>query len=101
MNDDGRVEVKFDPFLGTLGISLGDNRQLTLDGLPPETAFIYTGEADVDQFPLWLSHEEADVLTKMVGYILSKVKVSEQATDVLSSLQPRLEALRDAAAERG
>lgn len=101
MNDDGRVEVKFDPFLGTLGISLGENRQLTLDGMPAETHFVYAGEAEIDQHPLWLSHEEADVLSKMVNYILERVKVSEQATEVLSALQPRIEEVRDTAAERG
>ncbi len=97
MNDDEKVVVLFDRYVGTLSVSIGE-RQITVDSLPPTTEFRLSGESDTDQFAMWVSFEEADVLAKMVDFILKNQKIREASRLTLQSVLPRIEALRDQAA---
>jgi hypothetical protein len=93
---DEKVSVRFDRFIGTLSLELGA-RQITIDDLPNDTRFLFSGETDQDQHALWVTLDEADVLVKMVNHIIEKVRVSEHAKETLTELLPRIIAVRDEA----
>lgn len=94
---DEKVSVRFDRFIGTLSLELG-SRQITIDDLPNDTRFLFSGETESDQHALWVTGDEADVLAKMVKHIIERVKISDGAKDTLTDLLPRIEAVRDEAA---
>lgn len=89
-----KVSVRFDRFIGTLSLELG-SRQITIDELPNDTRFFHSGETDQDQLALWVTGDEADVLAKMVKFIIEKQKISEGAKETLTELLPRIESVRD------
>ncbi|MFN8534249.1 MAG: hypothetical protein U0556_11970 [Dehalococcoidia bacterium] len=96
MNHDEKVTILWDRYVGALSVTMCQ-RQITFDALPADTEFLLSGETDADMRPLWLAPEEIDFLTKMIGYVIEKVKISEEAKAALVAVLPRAEALRDEA----
>lgn len=88
-------EVVYDPSNGRLRVRVADCG-VTISGLG-EDVFFWRLDNPPAQ-PLWLTHTDADILKRMVDYVLKNVKISAQAQHTLEALAPRLEALRDALA---
>jgi hypothetical protein len=66
---------------------------VTVDGLVGEVAFELTS-AEVDRaLALWLDPNQADVLAKMINYILQKVRITEESKQHLANILPQVEAL--------
>ncbi|GIW10606.1 MAG: hypothetical protein KatS3mg061_1663 [Dehalococcoidia bacterium] len=99
MNEEEKVTVLFDRYVGALSVTIGQ-RQITVDQLPAETEFILSGESD-DLRALWLTPSESSYLAKMIRYILEKVKISAEAHAALSAVLPRVEALAQQAEAEG
>ena len=82
--DDGSVELRF------------GGRSVTVDGIDAEVVFErMTPDGDAAG-PLWLAQGEADVLRKMIRYILERVRITEESKATLAELLPRVEQIADA-----
>ena len=88
------VNLRFDVATGTLAIETG-GPSISVEELGRLAAVTRTDEDDEERLALFVSQAEADVLLKMVGYILDKVKVTEASRAALEAVKPRLESLRD------
>jgi len=67
---------------------------VTVDGIVGEITFERLTE-DGSALALWLEQSEADVLVKMIGYILDKVRIQPESKQLLSDLLPRVQAVLD------
>ncbi|HEV7213811.1 MAG TPA: hypothetical protein VGP33_01705 [Chloroflexota bacterium] len=88
------VNLRFDVATGTLAIETG-GPSISVEELGRLAAVTRTDEDDEERVALFVSPSEADVLLKMVAYILDKVKVTEGSRAALEAVKPRLESLRD------
>ena len=96
--DDEAPRLVYNPDDGSVELRLG-GRSVTVDGLDAEIVFErMTPEGDAAA-PLWLAPSEADVLRKMIGYILEKVRITEGSKETLAALLPRVQAIADADAD--
>jgi hypothetical protein len=84
----GATIVTYDPDNEWLLLSLGD-RTLHLE--PVEQVRFQRGDQDSpDAYALWLDAGRADVLAKMIDYILGKIKISEASQETLRQLLPEV-----------
>ena len=98
--DDEAPRLVYNPDDGSIELRLG-GRSVTVDGIDAELVFErMTPEGDAAA-PLWLAPEEADVLRKMIGYILEKVRITESSKATLAALLPRVQAIAEADADGG
>ena len=88
------LNVRYDPSTGTLSIETS-GPSVTLENVGETAAFTRVDD-DEERTALFLSETEIDVLLKMVGYILDKVKITEGSRMALQNVKPRLEELRGA-----
>ena len=88
------VNLRFDVATGTLAIETG-GPSISVEELGRLAVVTRTDEDDEERLALFVSQAEADVLLKMVSYILEKVKVTEGSRAALEAVKPRLESLRD------
>ncbi|MGI8912241.1 MAG: hypothetical protein ACR2JY_00375 [Chloroflexota bacterium] len=88
------VNLRFDVATGTLAIETG-GPSISIEDLGPLAVVTRTDDDDEERLALFVSPSEADVLLKMVVYILDKVKVTEGSRIALEAVKPRLESLRD------
>ena len=96
--DDEAPRLVYNPDDGSVELRLG-GRSVTVDGIDAEIVFErMTSEGDAAA-PLWLATEEADVLRKMIGYILDKVRITEGSKATLAALLPRVAQIADAEAD--
>ena len=80
--------VTFDPDNEWLLLALGD-RTLHLE--PVSGVRFQRGDQDSpDAYGLWLDAARADVLAKMIDYILKQVRISESSTATLRGLLPEI-----------
>jgi hypothetical protein len=91
--DDDAPAVRYDAAAGTLHVRLAGGEEITVAGLGPDVGFWQVGGAQ--HGALWLSAEHADVLSKMVDYILEKVRISAPSQQALQALAPQVAQLRD------
>ena len=91
--DDDAPAVRYDPAAGTLQVRLAGGEEITIAGLGPDVGFWQIGGAPSGA--LWLSAEQADVLTKMIDYILKQVRISAPSQQALQGLAPHVAQLRD------
>ena len=91
--DDDAPAVRHDAAAGTLHVRLPGGEEITVAGLGPDVGFWQQGGAPSGA--LWLSAEQADVLSKMIDYILQKVRVSAPSQQALQALAPQVAQLRD------
>lgn len=66
---------------------------VTVDGLTGEIAFERSSSEGERELALWLDQQRADVLVKMIRYILDKVRITEESKQRLADILPQLEAL--------
>lgn len=88
------VNLRFDVATGTLAIETG-GPSVSIEDLGPLAVVSRTDEDDEERQALFVSPGEADVLLKMIAYILEKVKITEGSRAALEAIKPRLEHLRD------
>jgi len=72
---------------GAVLVELPHGETISIDGLP--TGAVFRG----DLAALFLSEEEAQVLAKMIDYILGSVKIRPESQAALSAVRPRLDEL--------
>ena len=84
-SDDGSLELR----LGGPGV--------TVDGLDADLVFERMTPDGDSALALWLEPSEADVLVKMIGYILERVKITEGSRSTLEALLPRVRRLAESA----
>jgi hypothetical protein len=88
--------VTYDPATDTLRVELAEGPMLDLRGLGPEIVFRQVVTDQPERRALWLDARQADVLVKMMTYILDRVKISPESREALTALLPEVTALRDA-----
>lgn len=88
------VTIRFDVASGTLAIETG-GPSVSIEELGRLAVVARTDEDDEERLAVFVSPAEADVLLKMIGYILEKVKITEGSRTALEAVKPRLETLRD------
>ena len=94
--DDEAPRLVYNPDDGSIELRTGA-RGVTVDGLDTEVVFErMTPDGDAAS-PLWLAPAEADVLRKMIGYIIDKVRITEGSKGTLAELLPRVQAIAGAA----
>lgn len=89
------VTLRYDVTTGTLSVETG-GPTVSIEDLGPLAGVTRVDEDDEERVALFVSQGEADVLLKMVNYILEKVRVTEGSRTALELVKPRLEALHDA-----
>ena len=89
MDDEGGV-VHYDAAAGTLRLRLEGGEEVTIAGLR-DPSFRSGGGTAPLSIPLWLNAKQADVLSKMIGYILERVNISPSSRQVLDELRPILD----------
>jgi hypothetical protein len=94
--DRAPISIRFDVATGALSIETG-GPTITVEDLGALAGVTRVDEDDEERVALFVTIAEADVLLKMVNYIIDKVKVTEGSRAALEAVKPRLEALRDAA----
>ena len=72
--------------------SSGSGPAVTVDGIVGEVTFERLTE-NGSAFALFLEQSEADVLVKMIRYIIDKVRIQDDSKKLLSELLPRVEAV--------
>ncbi len=97
MTEDG-ARLVFNPLDGSLETRISGTG-ITIDGLSAELIFERMTDDGESALALWLEPREALVLGKMIGYILEKVRITEESKETLEALLPRVESL--AAQESG
>jgi hypothetical protein len=73
--DDDAPAVRYDAAAGRLHLRLAGGEEVTVAGLGPDVGF-WQDSGGTRGGALWLSAEQADVLSKMIDYILQKVRIS-------------------------
>ena len=92
--DDDAPAVRFDAAAGTLLVRLAGGEEIAVNGLGPDVGF-WQAAGGAPSGALWLTAEQADVLSKMIDYILQKVKISPPSQQSLAALAPQVAQLRD------
>jgi len=93
--DDEAPRLTYNPDDGSVELRLG-GRTVTIDGIDAEVAFERMTPDGEAAAPLWLGQAEADVLRKMIRYILDRVRITEESKVTLAELLPRVETIADA-----
>ncbi len=92
--DDEAPVARYDPAAGTLRVRLTGGEEVAIAGLGPDLP-IWRGSGEAAGLPLWLTGGQADVLGKMIQYILQSVRISEGSRAVLEELGPQVAQLKD------
>ena len=80
--------IQIDAEDGAVRIELPHGEAATVEGLAPG-AVVERGT----QRALFVDHDEAQTLGKMIDYILSNVKIRPESRDQLAAVRPRLDGL--------
>jgi hypothetical protein len=81
---------------GTLHVQLAGGEELTVSGLGPDLVLCRRDGPEALRLPLWLSAQQADVLVKMIDYILRSVRISPTSRQILEALAPEVQQLKGA-----
>jgi hypothetical protein len=92
--DDEAPIARYEPTTGSLQLRLTGGEELTLVGLGPDLP-LWRGRGEAAALPLWLTVGQADVLGKMIDYIIQRVKISPESRAVLEDLAPQVGQLHD------
>ncbi len=84
--------VSYDSQRRSLKVRL-DDRSVLIDGLADDVLFRKQGRGRPEQLALWLDHNQAEVLAKMIDYILKKVRISEPSRQALEEVLPEVDKL--------
>jgi len=97
--DDEAPVVHYDAGAGAMRVRLAGGEEVAISGLGLEVPFWRHGPADALSAPLWLTAGQAEVLEKMIGYILQNVRISAGSQQALEDLSPLVGQIRDELAE--
>lgn len=90
--EDASPRLVYNPDDGSVMVQTG-GPAVTVDGLIGDIDFErITPEGD-STLALWLSKPQAEVLGKMVQYIIDKVSIRPESKQLLADLLPEIEAL--------
>lgn len=92
MSDGERDRLHFDPGAGAIEITTG-GRNVTIAGLADAVAFESETADGEPARALWLTPNQATVLSKMTRYIIDNVRIRPESKQTLQDLLPDLEAL--------
>jgi hypothetical protein len=92
--DDEAPVARYDPAAGTLRLRLTGGEEVLIGGLGADLA-LWRTDGEASRAPLWLTAAQADVLGKMIDYILKQVRVSAASQEALAALQPQVADVRD------
>jgi hypothetical protein len=95
---DAEARLVFNPLDGSLEVRLGSTG-VTIDGVVAELVFERMTDDGEAALALWIEPREADVLAKMIRYILEKVRITEASKQTLEAVLPRVEAIAAGASE--
>jgi hypothetical protein len=90
--DDGGPRLVYNPEDGSIELRVG-GPGVTVDGIPGEVSFEQMTAEGNSALALWIEPREADVLLKMIDYILDRVRITEPSRQTLEALRPRVESL--------
>jgi hypothetical protein len=90
--EDSSPRLVYNPDDGSVMIETA-GPAVTVDGLTAELAFERNTPEGERELALWLDQPQADVLVKMIRYILDKVRITEESKQRLSDILPQIEAL--------
>jgi hypothetical protein len=93
MNDDPSI-VYYDMTAQTLRLRLSGGETLQLGDFR-ELSVRARDSNGTTCLPLFLSQEQAEVLSKMVRFILERQRITERSRELLASLGPRVDDIRD------
>jgi hypothetical protein len=68
---------------------------VTVDGIEGDICFERMTSDGESGLALWLDAGQADVLAKMIRYILEKVRITEESKQKLADILPQVEALNE------
>ena len=80
--------ILIDADLGEVRVELPHGEVATIEGLSPNLP-VRRGSQEA----LFLEHEEAKTLGKMIDYIFQKVKITPESEQALRAVRPRLDDL--------
>jgi hypothetical protein len=89
---EAEARLLFNPLDGSLEARLGPTA-ITIDGVVAELLFERMTEDGETALALWIEPREADVLAKMIRYILEKVRITDASQQTLEALLPRVEVI--------
>ena len=89
--DDDAPAVRHDAAAGSCTCARAAKNSISL----PAAGGFWQDGSDGRGGALWLSAEQADVLSKMIDYILQRVKISPPSQQALQALAPQVAQLRD------
>lgn len=93
--DDEAPVARYEPAAGRLHLRLTGGEEVIVTGLGPDLPLWRVDGAGEPAGALWLSATQADVLAKMIDYVLGRVKISTTAQQALQELAPAVAQLRD------
>jgi hypothetical protein len=85
--------ARYDPASGRLSVRLPGGEVVEIAGLGPSLAVWCERPGEAASAALWLSAAQADVLGKMIAYVLREVKISPSSHEHLQALQPAVAGL--------
>lgn len=85
--------LSYDPDAGVLTIETG-GRAIRIEGLASQLQLQLLKDGALVARALWLEAGQADVLIKMIEYILEKVRITQGSAETLRALLPYLQRIR-------
>lgn len=90
--DDSSPRLVYNPDDGSVMVQTA-GPAVTVDGLVGEVTFERITPEGESTLALWLDAPQADVLAKMIRYILEKVSIRPESQQQLRDVLPQVEAL--------
>ena len=90
--DETSPRLVYNPEDGSVMLQMG-GPAVTVDGIVGEVDFERISADGDSTLALWLNPSQADVLAKMIGYIIDKVQVRPESKQTLADLLPQVQAL--------
>jgi hypothetical protein len=93
MEDDAPV-ARYDLTTGLFRLWLPGGQEVQIGGLGAGLALWRETGSESIAAPLWLSPSQADVLDKMIAYVLQTVRISPASRQALEAIQPQVAQLK-------
>ena len=93
MDDDEGSVVWYDMAAQSVRLRLSGGEEVRIGAIPDLQFRALDGE--VQRLPLWLSRPQADVLGKMIDFILKRQPITTESRALLQELLPLVSDLRD------
>jgi hypothetical protein len=90
--EDGSPRLVYNPDDGSVMLHTS-GPAVTIDGIEGEVGFERITPEGESALALWLDPAQADVLVKMIGFILEKVRITDESKQLLGDILPQVQAL--------